>query len=70
MNLPVLMLTAAAAFTAGMLVEALVWGRRAAAKYRHLRRSFINLHADRDRWQRVATGRHPALRARLWSVDN
>jgi len=60
-----LMLTAASAFVAGMLVEAVVWGRAAARAYRQLRRHTIDLAADRDAWRRAARARHPALRVRV-----
>jgi hypothetical protein len=71
-----LVLTAACAFTAGALVEAVVWGRAAHRRIMQLQQQLRAARADRDRWRRAAylTSRHPAaveLRRRwLKSVDN
>ena len=72
-----LALTAACCFTAGMLVEAVVWGRVARHYIDQLQRQLRAARADRDRWRRAAllNSRHPAaaeLRRRSWlkSVDN
>ena len=71
-----IVLTAACVFTAGMLVEAVVWGRAARRRINHLQRQLRIAHHDRDRWRRMALlgSRHPAaaeLRRRgLRAVDN
>ena len=72
-----IVLTAACAFTAGMLVETIVWGRAAQRLINQLQQQLRTARADRDRWRRAAllTSRHPAAvrlrrRAQLRAVDN
>jgi hypothetical protein len=72
-----IVLTAACAFTAGMLVESIVWGRAAQRRINQLGQALWVARADRDRWRRAAllSSRHPAAvrlrrRAQLRAVDN
>ena len=71
-----IVLTAACAFTAGVLVEAVVWGRAARRRIAHLQRQLRIARHDCDRWRRMALlgSKHPAAaelrRRRLRAVDN